>query len=87
MAAAAQDHQGNIAFEYSAGSETEKPSILFCMRGWKVILPSGYTFLSPSSFLQANGVARNMTQSEGTEWEGNCLSLAQHPRQELSQGR
>lgn len=32
MGAAAQDHQGNIAFEYSAGSETEKPSILYSGR-------------------------------------------------------
>ncbi len=32
MAAAAQDHQGNIAFEYSAGNETDQPSILYSGR-------------------------------------------------------
>jgi hypothetical protein len=32
MAAAAQDHQGNIAFEYSSGNEADKPSILYSGR-------------------------------------------------------
>ena len=32
MAGAAQDHQGNLAFEYSAGSETEKPSVVYSGR-------------------------------------------------------
>jgi Carboxypeptidase regulatory-like domain/FG-GAP-like repeat len=32
MAAAAQDHQGNLAFEYSLGNESKEPSILYSGR-------------------------------------------------------
>ncbi len=53
MAAAAQDHQGNIAFEYSAGSETEKPSILYS--GRLASEPAG-TFRNEETLVKGTGV-------------------------------
>ncbi|HEY8559708.1 MAG TPA: FG-GAP-like repeat-containing protein [Pyrinomonadaceae bacterium] len=53
MAAAAQDHQGNVAFEYSAASENEKPSILYA--GRLASEPVG-TFRAEETLVKGTGV-------------------------------
>jgi hypothetical protein len=53
MAAAAEDHQGNIAFEFSSGSEVKMPSILYS--GKLASEPSG-TFRAEATLGQGTGV-------------------------------
>lgn len=53
MAAAAQDHQGNIAFEFSAGNESKAPSILYA--GRLAAEPVG-TFRTEETLVKGTGV-------------------------------
>jgi hypothetical protein len=71
MAAAAQDHQGNIAFEYSAGSETEKPSILYA--GRLAAEPVG-TFRTEETLAKGTGVQAAF----GFRW-GNFTGMTVDP--------
>jgi hypothetical protein len=71
MAAAAQDHQGNIAFEYSTSNEIEKPAILYSGRLGSE--PAG-TFRIEQSLIKGTGVQTAF----GFRW-GNFTGMTVDP--------
>jgi len=71
MAAAAQDHQGNIAFEYSSGNEVDEPSILYA--GRLAGEPVG-TFRNEETLIKGTGVQTAF----GFRW-GNFTGMTVDP--------
>ncbi len=71
MAAAAQDHQGNIAFEYSFGNEIKSPSILYSGR---LATDAPGTFREESSLVTGSGVQTAF----GFRW-GNFTGMTVDP--------
>lgn len=71
MGAAAQDHQGNVAFEYSEGNEINQPSILYS--GRLASEPAG-TFRAEETLVKGTGVQTAF----GFRW-GNSTGMTVDP--------
>ncbi|MEP6903661.1 MAG: hypothetical protein ABJA66_18205, partial [Actinomycetota bacterium] len=71
MAAAAQDHQGNIAFEYSFGSDAKRPSIFY---SGKLATETVGTFRDETSLVTGSGVQTAF----GFRW-GNFTGMTVDP--------